>query len=173
MDTPGSAANASSRTSSDDSIPPNDIPPPPDEAQWDDAAEQFLLSLLTNVQASASTWSGAIAALLGLFGSVALVTGPSDITKLGQTAQIIVVSLTLLAGVLAGVALILTTIAQQLPSVHSENWRGSVYRDYVVRTSETARIQLNVARILGILAAVAVFAVGVIVLFVGLMASGS
>ena len=58
------------------SDPPADIPPPPDQSDWDKAAEQFLLDLLTKVQASAGVWSGAIAALLGIFGTVALVTGP-------------------------------------------------------------------------------------------------
>jgi hypothetical protein len=150
--------------SSNDTTPPDDIPPPPDQAKWDEAAEQFRLNLFTNVQASAGVWSGAIAALLGLFGTVALVTGPNDITKLDPDIRITVIAMTIVAGVLAGVALILATMAQQLPSVSSENWNGSVYRAYVVRNAETARWQLNFARILGILAASDVFALGLVVL---------
>jgi hypothetical protein len=147
-----------------ETAPPDGIPPPPDQARWDEASEQFRLNLLTNVQASAGVWSGAIAALLGLFGTVALVTGPNDITKLDSAIRITVISMTIVAGVLAGVALILATMAQQLPSVSSENWNGSVYRAYVVRNAETARRQLNFARILGVLAAADVFALGLVVL---------
>jgi len=157
-------ADQPGRTSSDGSEPPPDIPGPPDEADWDKAAEDFLLKLLTNVQGSANVWSGAIATLLGLFGSVALVTGPTDVTKLGSAMKVFVIVMIILAGVLAGIALILVTLAQQLPSVRSENWQGSVYRAYVVRNAETARRQLNYARILGISAGVLIFILGVTVL---------
>jgi len=92
------------------------------------------------------------------------VTGPYEATKLGPNMRIAVITMTIVAGVLAGVALILATLAQQLPSVHSENWNGSVYRDYVVRTAETAHRDLNIARILGIVAAADIFALGMAVL---------
>ncbi|HUC23406.1 MAG TPA: hypothetical protein VMA73_11920 [Streptosporangiaceae bacterium] len=150
--------------STQSSDPPADIPPPPDQSDWDEAAEQFLLDLLKNVQASASVWSGAAAALLGLFGTVALVTGPSDITKLGPDMKCAAIILTLAAGVLAGAALLLLTLAQQLPSVSSENWNGSKYRGYVTKNAGRARCQLNWGRILGILAGAVVFALGVAVL---------
>jgi hypothetical protein len=151
-------------SSSDSAVPPTDIPPPPDQPKWDDAADKFRLEILSSAQASAGVWSGAIATLLGLFGTVALVTGPNDISKLGPNVRIAVITMTITAGVLAGVALILTTIAQQLPSVRSENWTGSVYRDYVVHHAEKTRRQLNIARILGIAAAADIFALGVAVL---------
>jgi hypothetical protein len=143
---------------------PADIPPPPDQSQWDQAAEQFLLDLLKNVQSSASVWSGAIAALLGVFGTVALVTGPSDVTKLGSGMKVAVIVLTLIAGVLAGIALVLVTLAQQLPSVRSENWNGAAYRAYVTRNAETARRRLTWARVLGVAAGAVVFVLGVTVL---------
>jgi hypothetical protein len=155
-------------TSSTDSTqsgdPPADIPPPPDQSDWDKAAEQFLLDLLKNVQASASVWSGTIAALLGLFGTVALVTGPSDITKLGPDMKCAAIILTLAAGVLAGVALLLVTLAQQLPRVSSDSWNGSKYRGYVTKNAGRARCQLNWGRVLGILAGAVIFALGVAIL---------
>jgi len=134
-----------------------EIPPPPDAGKWDDAAAQFQMDLLSKVQASASVWSGAIAALLGLFGSVALVTGPNDISKIQGNTQYAVLAMTIAAGLLAGIALVLAAIAQQLPSVKSDNWRGSTYRAYVVRKADNARIELKVARLV---AAVLIFAVG-------------
>lgn len=146
------------------SDPPADIPPPPDRSDWDEAAEQFLLDLLKNVQASANVWSGAIATLLGLFGTVALVTGPSDVTKLGPDMKGAVITLTLLAGVLAGIALVLVTLAQQLPRVRSEGWSGGVYRAYVVKNAGTARRRLDWGRLLGIAAGAVVFVLGVTVL---------
>jgi hypothetical protein len=155
---------APDQSSTRQSAPPPDIPPPPDQAKWDDAAEQFQLDLLSKVQASAAVWSGAIGTLLGLFGSVALVTGPTDISKFGPGLKVAIIVLTLIAGVCAAVALVLASIAQQLPSVHSANWNGTVYRAYIVRTAETARQQLNLPRILGIVAAGVVFILGVVIL---------
>lgn len=146
------------------SDPPDDIPPPPDQSDWDKAAEQFLLDLLKNIQASANVWSGAIAALLGIFGTVALVSGPSSITKLGPNMKPTVIAMTLLAGVLAGIALVLVTLAQQLPRVSSKNWSGGVYRAYVVKNAGTARRRLDWGRVLGIAAGTVVFALGVAVL---------
>jgi hypothetical protein len=164
MSGPGQPAAAPDQSSTTQTSPPPNIPPPPDQAKWDDAAEQFQLDLLSKVQASAAVWSGAIGTLLGLFGSVALVTGPNDISKVGPNLKVAIIVLTLVAGACAAVALVQATIAQQLPSVHSENWNGTVYRAYIVRTAETARQQLNLARTLGVLAAGVVFILGVVVL---------
>jgi hypothetical protein len=164
MTGPGRPAPVPDQSSSTQTAPPPDIPRPPDQAKWDDAAEQFQLDVLSKVQASAAVWSGAIGTLLGLFGSVALVTGPNDISKFGPNLKPAIIVLTVVAGICAAVALVLATTAQQLPSVHSENWNGTVYRAYIVRTAETARQQLNLARILGVAAADVVFIMGVVVL---------
>lgn len=151
-------------TSTTSSNPPPDIPPPPDSAEWDQAADQFLLNLLTNVQASAGVWGSSIAALLGLFGSIALVTGPSDVTMLDDFMKGLVVAMTIASGFLAGLSIVNAAKAQQLPSIRSEDWSGTEYRAYVVRNAATARDNLSKARCQGIWAAGMVFAMGVAVL---------
>lgn len=147
--------------------PPSDMPPPPDSAKWDQAAEQFRIDLLSKVQASAAVWSGAIATLLGLFGSVALVAGPADISKIGGPTKAVVVVLTLLAGLTAAIALVLAAIAQQLPSVHSNNWNGAAYQAYVIGNADAVASKARVARILGVIAAGLVFATGMTALIYG------
>jgi hypothetical protein len=152
---------------SSDSQPPADLPPPPDMAKWDDAADQFRIDLLAKVQASASAWSGAITALLGLFGTVTVITGTSDIAKIAEPTQGIVIGLTVIAGALAACSLYFATRAQQLPSVRSDNWRGSVYRAYVVSSAESAGLRLKKARALGMLAAGVIFMIGLTVMIYG------
>lgn len=140
------------------------IPPPPDQGKWDDAAEQFQIDLLKNVQASASVWSGIVGTLLGLFGTVAVVTGATDVTKLHGWQQFVVIAVTIVAGILGGIALICAAQAQSLPHVATGNWNGMAYRLYVIESADRARGQLEVARILAVVAAMLVFATGVFVL---------
>jgi hypothetical protein len=144
--------------------PPPDLPPPPDQAQWDAAAVTFQLNLLTAVQTSAGVWGTAVASLLGLFGSVALLTGPTDITKIGSFWQPLVLALTALAGLLAAISLIVIAQIQQVPHLHSTNWNGDAYRVYVLKNAAGVRANLQCARWLGFGAAALVFTVGMIAL---------
>lgn len=68
-----------------------------------------------------------------------------------------VIILTLIAGVLAGTALVIVTLDQQLPRVSSENWNGSAYRAYVMKNAGRARCELDWGRFLGVLAGGVVF----------------
>lgn len=146
-------------------------PPPPDQKKWDDAAQAFQEQLLTRVQESAGVWAGAISALLGIFGAVALVTGPTEIGKVSDGLQPYVIAIIIAAGLAAGASLLLAALAQQLPSVKSNNWNGTAYRLYVVGRADSARLRLAWSKALGIAAAVSVFALGVTVLIDGAMQS--
>jgi hypothetical protein len=147
------------------SAPPPDLPAPPDQHEWDDAAHEFLLSSLENVQSSAEVWGGALAALLGIFGTVALVAGPDEIAKVSDGLwQGVVVALIIAAGVCAGFALYLAAVAQMRPAPRSDNWNGSAYQVYVIRSSHRATTYLNWSRVLGLIGAVLLFTAGVVAL---------
>lgn len=151
--------------------PPDDLPPPSDQAEWDHAAQEFLLRSLSDIQGSAERWSTALGALLGLFGTVALVTGPADIAKVsGGPWRAAAITLIVLAGLSAGLALYLAAVVQLRPSPHSENWNGSAYQIYVISKSQRGAKYLNVSRVLGAVAAMLVFAVGIVVLLAAAVA---
>lgn len=153
------------KTSSTESVkPPLDLPSPPDQGNWDKAAQEFQQQLLVRTQESAAIWSGAVSTLLGLFGTVALVTGPDDITKLTSSVRVLVIALTVAAGLLAGWSVVLATQAQTPPGAESSNWNGYAYRVYVYRNAGRVAARLKLSRILGATAAGLIFAVGVIAL---------
>ncbi|MDQ3030084.1 MAG: hypothetical protein M3R09_08685 [Actinomycetota bacterium] len=73
-------------------------PPPEHQDEWDKAAREFHRDLLTKAQSTAKVWSEGVAALLGLFGTVALVAGTDQISDLQSgIAQVAVVGLVVLA----------------------------------------------------------------------------
>lgn len=149
---------------SPDDLPP-DLPPPPDQTDWDEAAQAFLLSSLGDVQTSAEHWSTALGGLLGLFGTIAVVTGPDKIADVSDGLwELAVISLIVVAGLAAGVALYLAAVAQMRPSPNSENWNGTAYQAYVISRSQRAARYLNLSRVLGVVATGLLFAAGVVML---------
>jgi hypothetical protein len=143
------------------------MPDPPDQKEWDKAAQEYQQTVLQRAQASASTWSGAMATLLGLFGTVGVVAGPSEISKLSTWAKVVIVILVLAAGATGGAGVVLATRAQQPPEVESPNWNGMAYRIYVVKSAKAARSTLMTAQVLGLIAAGLVFLTGLIALVDG------
>ena len=145
--------------------PPPDLPPPPDQAEWDEAAQAFLLSSLADVQASAERWSTALGGLLGLFGTIAVVTGPDKIADVSDGWwEFAVTSLIVVAGLGAGVALYLAAVAQMRPTPNTDNWNGTAYQAYVIGRSQRAGAYLNLSRVLGVVATGLLFAAGVLML---------
>jgi hypothetical protein len=155
------------QTSTDSDTPPVDTPPPPDRTAWDEAAHAFQEAGVRRVQASAGVWAGSLGALLGLFGTVGLVTGPSEAADLHTGTQIAVIILVVIAGALGGTAIYFATRAQEMPEVESDNWNGESYRAYVVTTAKKLRDKLRLAQRLGLTAAGVVFLVGVLALIDG------
>jgi hypothetical protein len=151
-------------TSSHSDTPPLDMPQPDDHRDWDKAAQEFQQDVLDKVQASAGVWAGGIATLLGLFGTVALVTGPTEVAKLSDPIKVVAVAATVVAGALAAAAVLLATQAQELPDLSSENWNGRAYRAYVMSGAMRARQKLTRSRFLGLGAAGVLFLLGIIVM---------
>jgi hypothetical protein len=148
--------------------PPADMPAPPDQEAWDEAAQDFMLQALSDVQESAEKWSTALGGLLGLFGTVALVSGPDEISKVSDGPwQGTVIGLVIAAGLCAGIALYLAAVTQMRPRPDSDNWNGTAYQIYVIRKSQHGAAYLNASRVLGVIAAVLIFAAGIAVLIDG------
>lgn len=152
--------------------PQDRMPPPPDAAEWDQAAGEFYRGSLDRIRSSAEKWTGSVATLLGLFGTVALVAGPSEIAKVPSHVRDRVVGLIVLAGVAAGIAVLTGAFAAQGTPRRMSPWNGDAYRAYVTQQAGTARRLLIASRCTGIGAALLVFITGVTVLVAGSGAAG-
>jgi hypothetical protein len=155
---------SNSTTSSHSDTPPPDMPLPSDHREWDTAAEEFRRNVLDKVRASAGVWAGGLTTLLGLFGTVALVTGPTEVAKLSGPIRVIAIAGTVVAGALAAAAVLLATQAQELPDLSSENWNGRAYQSYVMHGAMRARQKLARSRLFGLSAVGVLFLLGVIVM---------
>ena len=140
------------------------MPSPGDHREWDKAAQEFQQNVLDKVQASAGVWAGGITTLLGLFGTVALVTGPTEVAKLSGPINVVAVAATVVAGTLVAAAVLLATQAQELPDLSGENWNGRAHRAYVMSGAIRARQKLTRSRLLGLSAAGILFLLGFIVM---------
>lgn len=156
----------SPNSSDSDQVPP-DMPPPNDQADWEKAAQDFQQSILEKTQASAAVWAAAVSTLLGLFGTVALVTGPTEFMKLNSQMRIAVVVATVIAGALAACSVVFATQAQELPDLATANWNGYAYRAFVASGAKRARTKLDQARQLGLFAAAVLFLLGLAVMITG------
>jgi hypothetical protein len=149
-----------SENSTQGDVPPPGIPPPTNRADWDKAALEFQQTVLSKEQETAGVWAGALTALLSLFGTIALVTGSTDIAKLSAPMKVFAVVSIAVAGVLAVAAIVLATQAQELPKVSSENWNGTAYRVYVIDGAVGARRKLHWSHLFGYTAAGVLFVLG-------------
>lgn len=142
----------------------DDVPPPPaDAADWEKAAGEFYRGSLDRIRSIAEKWSATTASLLAVFGTVAVVGGPSQISDVpGQAARTAVVALIFVAGVALAAATICGAIAAQGTPHPTSPWGGEDYRAYVVAESAKARNLLTASRCAGILAVGLVFAAGVV-----------
>ncbi|RZU52521.1 hypothetical protein EV385_4387 [Krasilnikovia cinnamomea] len=139
-------------------------PGPPDEAEWDKAAVTFATEQLTRVRASATTWTGTVGTLLGLFGAVAIIGGPTKLTDVpSPTLRWIIVSLITSAGILAAASIVTGVRAANGATLRtSDNWSGSAYRAAVITNTDDALNWLRRARWTGLAAALTVFTIGLL-----------
>ncbi len=137
------------------------IPGSDDLPDWDKAAQEFQQNILFKLQASAGVWATGLTSFLGLFGTVALVTGTDDIQKVsGWLRPLLIGTIVISGGLLAG-SVYFCTSAQALPHVESKNWNGEAYRIYVHDNLPKVRKSLRRGQVLGVGAGVLVFMVGV------------
>ncbi len=125
---------------------------------WEDKADQLEFQALTTVRASAEKWGASLAAILGLFGTITLVKGRSDITQLTQGFQVAVAVLLLFAFLAAAVAVYQAAVAAQ-GSPRKVHWPGGgELRRWELKRAEEAKDQLKASRMLTFVAVVLVLA---------------
>lgn len=137
-------------------------PPPPDQPDWDKAAVAVAIGQLDAVRGTAEKWVGSVTALLGIFSSVALVTGVTAVTDVRwEWLRITLIIVMGLAGVAAGLAIFFGAMAAQGagPQRHT-NWNGTELRATVTDQTPKAVRNLKISRNSGVAAAVLVFCVG-------------
>jgi hypothetical protein len=139
-----------------------DLPPPADADAWDEAATHAAVNQLTAARDLAAKWSATVTALLGVFGSVAIVGGTSELSDIRwQWLRIVLLVLTLAAGFIAGWSIYQGALAAQgSDPVRHLSFDGDQLRQLVYdETPDTLR-HLKSSRLAGFIAAGLVFGVG-------------
>jgi hypothetical protein len=139
------------------------LPPPSDQPAWDKAATDAAVGQLAAVRSTAEKWAGTVTALLGVFSSVAVITGTDALKDVRwQTLRIALAVAIGVAGVFAFVSIVQSARAAQGSSKTYDNWNGDTLRAVVAGDVPAARTTLRWSKIFGVAAAVLVFAVGMV-----------
>jgi hypothetical protein len=137
------------------------LPPPLDQPVWEKAAVDAAVAQLANIRAAAEKWAGTVGTLLGLFGTVAVVTGTDALAKIpNENTRQILYNILVWAGILAGLSILAASIAATQTFTKSKNWNGDALRAKVAGASMPALIELWISRVTGVAAAALVFIVG-------------
>lgn len=121
---------------------------------WEDRADQLELQALANVRVAAEKWAASLAAILGLFGTVMLVKGRNDISRLTTDYQIAVAVALLLAFLTAAFAVYQAALAAQgTPETVSWPGGGSLRR-WEHREALAAKGRLRCSRMVTLFAVV-------------------
>jgi hypothetical protein len=134
---------------------------------WDKAAADTLVGQLSSVRGTAEKWAGTVTALVGVFSTVAVVTGADALEDLSQQTRIVVVALIVLAGLAALASIWKSAAAAQGSFTRLTNWNGDSFRDASNTKIGQAITDLNRSRVAGVVAAALVFVVSVISLVAG------
>lgn len=124
------------------------------DLDWEDKADQLELQALANVRVAAEKWAASLAAILGLFGTVMLVKGRDDITKLTRDYEIAIAVALLLAFLAAALAVYEAALAAQ-GTPETVSWPGGGELRHWERTKALgAKKQLKCSRVLTFFAVV-------------------
>jgi hypothetical protein len=133
----------------EDEHPPFDVSwrrADPTERDWEDKSDKLEYDALTNVRAGAEKWAASLAAILGLFGTVMLVKGREDISKLASGYEIAVAVLLLIAFAAAALATYKTALAAQGTPETVEWPGGGELRAWEKREALKAKERLRESR---------------------------
>lgn len=129
-------------------------PQDPIDRLWAKKAEDLQLNSLERIKSTSEKWLGTISSLTGVFGIVALIKGPSDISQLSSGLRFFVVGMVILAVISTFLSIILAALAAQ--GVPKKMWAtGSVIRDVYTQEADKALFRLNWSRFLVIPAVIA------------------
>jgi hypothetical protein len=144
----------------------------PEEVYWRGRVASAQHDELETVRKGAAAWTTLFTAVIGVFGTVAFASGLPALDDLDEKLQDPVKWATIAAGVLALVATVMAGIAAgpSLKKSSDSSWQGM--RTRTRDSARTALTLLNIAKILGGVAAAIVF-VGSVVIFLSGEAPGS
>lgn len=143
----------------------------PDDWRWQTEAEEAAHTNLATIRTTATSWAGSVSALLGIFGTVAVVKGPDAFKDIGTPTGWYVLGLLVGATALAGTAVIFAAIAAQGTPHRLDRADGWALKWFHGTRAYTSFRYLLISRLLCGLAAVAVFA-GLIVTWVDGLTAG-
>jgi hypothetical protein len=128
----------------------------PDDLDWKAEAEKLRHSALREIRETAKAWAASISALLGVAGTVAFVKGPDTFGKLGEGAGNFAFWLTVVAALLAGLAIGLATFAAQGTPQRFASLDGWTLKKISRERAKRAAELLLYSRIATIVAALAI-----------------
>jgi hypothetical protein len=128
---------------------------------WEQRAAELSRTSLETVRASATAWAGTTTALLGVFGTVAIVKGPDTISALAGTTRDAVTGLVIGAAVVAFVSVLATGYASRGPTKRYAPLTGLRLAKWTRLTTRKARTALLAGQATGIVAALLVLAAGI------------
>lgn len=142
---------------------------PPDQDDWDKAATEAAIGQLTAVRGSAEKWAGTLTALLGIFTTVALVTRVDALADVPEGWRLLAFLLVVAAGLAAALSIVLAAAAAQGFGLTRYNvWNGTALRAMLTDQTPKAARLLAGSRWTGLLAALALFVLGVLTLYLSL-----
>jgi hypothetical protein len=128
---------------------------------WEQRATDLSRTSLDTIRASATAWAATTTALLGVFGTVAIVKGPDSISALHGTSQGAVTGLVVAAAVIAFVSVLATGYASRGPTKRYSPLNGLKLALWARRTAGSAYVTLIVGQVTAILAALLILSAGI------------
>ncbi len=134
---------------------------------WDQKVTDLSRTELDTVQKSATAWKALVGGLIGLFGTIAFVSGPSSLAKLPDDTAMGVRVITVVALLVAVVATVfLARASATLYLADVEALDGDDLREGSKSAARTNLTRLRIGRVLGIIAACLVM-IGSLIVFIG------
>jgi hypothetical protein len=141
-------------------ITPSVTPATVTDAAWQRRAEDLQLNALPTIRATAEKWAATVGSLTGIFAIAAIIKGPSDITAVQGSLNLLAFRLpwSAVAGILAGAALACASAAIVLASMAAQGtprrfrFTGIELRRLYPTETIRAAGQLRASRILAVAA---------------------
>jgi hypothetical protein len=134
----------------------------PSRDYWEEQAEELSRTSLKRIRETATAWAATITALLGIFGTVAIIQGPDTIADFSGGTQTFLIVIIAIAVGLAISAVITTELAAQGVPKKLRPLTGRKLARWHVDESDRAATLLAWGRDLAIAAAALIFVAGVV-----------
>lgn len=131
---------------------------PSERLRWAEIRDELPFTALAPLRSSAEKWGASITGLLGIFGTVAFITGPEALTDVSAVLRLPVAIAITVAGVLAGIAIVTAALAAQGVPTWRHNLSPEVLADDTKRAQQSTVRFLAASRWLALTAALLLFA---------------